>query len=287
MSAGVFAVSRGIFDHEMFAKEPFTEREAWIWLIGEAAWKAHRARAGRALVQLERGQIAHSIRFMADAWSWHRSRVERFLGRLKTETMIETQTVSGISVVTICKYDEYQRVSLPTKTETETASETLPRQSRDRLEDRENIKLNIGPKPAEALMRRLKAAYPKRNHPHPWSKATPVFERQIRDGANPDDIVRAAEIYAAKVRAEGKEGTEFVKQITSFASYWRDVIADQSPARADGWPLGWSREACRSQFMNHQWPTGIGCPAPGLPGCKVPESIQAEWIHERDTRKVA
>ncbi len=34
---GVFAVDRGIWDHPMFACEPFTEREAWQWLIAEAA----------------------------------------------------------------------------------------------------------------------------------------------------------------------------------------------------------------------------------------------------------
>lgn len=142
---------------------------------------------------------------------------------------------------------------------------------------------------AEALIERLKTAYPKRIHPHPWSKALKLFETQLRDGADPNEIIRAAEIYAAKVRREGKEGTEFVKQITSFAGYWRDVIADQAPvvAREPGWPLGWPRDVCRKQFLSGQWPLGIGCPAPGEPGCKVPESIQAEWIHERDTRKVA
>jgi hypothetical protein len=34
MSArSVFAVDRGIFDHPMFEPEPFTEREAWLWLL--------------------------------------------------------------------------------------------------------------------------------------------------------------------------------------------------------------------------------------------------------------
>ena len=34
---GVFALDRGIFDHLAFADEAFTEREAWAWLIAEAA----------------------------------------------------------------------------------------------------------------------------------------------------------------------------------------------------------------------------------------------------------
>jgi hypothetical protein len=81
---GVFAVDRGIWDHPMFADEPFTEREAWSWLIGEASFKARARNIGGKIVQLERGQLAASVRFMAERWKWSKSRVDRFLKRLKT-----------------------------------------------------------------------------------------------------------------------------------------------------------------------------------------------------------
>src|SRR5689334_10600758 len=108
---GVFAVDRGVFDHDCFADEPFTEREAWMWLIGEAAWKPRGRRIGAVNVSLERGQLAASVRFLADRWRWSKSAVARFLGRLKNRDMIETASGTGISIITICKYDEYQRVS--------------------------------------------------------------------------------------------------------------------------------------------------------------------------------
>ncbi|MER9206857.1 hypothetical protein [Mesorhizobium sp. M0771] len=66
MTSGVFAVSRDIFEHHFFAAEPFTEREAWVWLIREAAWKARRVRVKDGMVALKRGQLASSVRFMAD-----------------------------------------------------------------------------------------------------------------------------------------------------------------------------------------------------------------------------
>lgn len=143
MSGGVFAVSRAVFDHELFADETFTEREAWIWLIREAAWKDRRIRVGDRMVNLKRGQCGCSVRFMAERWRWHRSKVERFLKRLKSETMIETASDQGILVITVCKYNEYQRVSLPDETPTETPSETSARQSRDKQEDRGNTGENI------------------------------------------------------------------------------------------------------------------------------------------------
>jgi hypothetical protein len=44
MADGTFNVARGVFDHPVFAPEPFTEREAWLWLIAEAQWKPVRKR---------------------------------------------------------------------------------------------------------------------------------------------------------------------------------------------------------------------------------------------------
>lgn len=139
MSSGVFAVSRDIFEHRFFAGEPFTEREAWVWLIREAAWKARRVRVKDGMVSLKRGQLATSVRFMADRWQWHRSSVDRFLKRLKTETMISISVETGQSVITICNYDTYQRVSLPSETAGETPAETTARRPRDKQEDSKGI----------------------------------------------------------------------------------------------------------------------------------------------------
>lgn len=141
MGINVFAVARSIWDHKFFEDDKvFSERLAWIWLLSEAVWRPTRTRVGNLMVDLDRGQIAHSVRFMADKWGWHRSKVERFLNRLKTESMIETDARQGVSVITICKYSEYQKVGLPGKTPSETPDETEPRQSRDREETGETVK---------------------------------------------------------------------------------------------------------------------------------------------------
>lgn len=132
-TCGVFAVDRGVFDHPVFADEAFSEREAWLYLVSEAAWKPHRRRVGKFICDLQRGQLAASIRFLADRWRWDRSKVHRFLLRLKREGMIETAYETGLNVISICNYNTYQRVSLPTETATETAS----RQHRDKLEYKE------------------------------------------------------------------------------------------------------------------------------------------------------
>lgn len=141
---GVIAIDRGVFDHDCFADEPFTEREAWMWLIAEAAWRPRARRIGRVALDLRRGQLAASLRFMAERWGWNKDRVDRFLERLKNRDMIETQTATGISVITICNYSTYQRVSLPDETAAATQTETATRQQRDKREDIKNIEEESG-----------------------------------------------------------------------------------------------------------------------------------------------
>jgi hypothetical protein len=115
---GVFAISRKLFDPRdpFFGGEPFSRREAWQWLIAEAAYKprAVRVTVGRAasMVQLERGQLSHSRAFMQGIWGWSERTLRTFLDHLERDGRIERgegqQKGLHQCVITICKYDEYQ-----------------------------------------------------------------------------------------------------------------------------------------------------------------------------------
>lgn len=105
---GFFTVHRDVFDHPMFKPEKFCERAAWLWLLREAQWTAGKVRVGRAVVSLERGQLAHSRRFIARAWGWDESAVRRVLARWKKYGAIDPQTTHEATIITICNYDEYQ-----------------------------------------------------------------------------------------------------------------------------------------------------------------------------------
>lgn len=131
---GLYTISRAVFDHPAFKQEPFTEREAWVWLIGEAQWKNNRKRINGQIVELERGQLSHSIRFLSIRWDWSISRVNRFLKRLKTETMIETENETGQNVITICNYETYQDFNKYRETVSETVFETRPEHDRHKEE---------------------------------------------------------------------------------------------------------------------------------------------------------
>lgn len=106
--SGTVNVSRTLWDDEAFASEAFSEREAWVWMICEASWKPRKKRVGDFIISLERGQLAASVRFMADAFGWHRNKAHRFIQRLAKLDMITVETGTGVNVITICKYDKYQ-----------------------------------------------------------------------------------------------------------------------------------------------------------------------------------
>lgn len=144
---GVFAVDRGIWDHPMFAAEPFTEREAWLWLVGAAAWKPTRIRTSRGMTVIERGQLIHSERFLANRWKWSKSRVHRYLLLLKIEAMADHQTDHETNRITICNYEKYA-FDGTTKRTTDT-SEIGPPADRERTKE-EELKEKKEDKTAEA-----------------------------------------------------------------------------------------------------------------------------------------
>ncbi|WP_395448686.1 hypothetical protein ACHMW7_28425 [Aminobacter sp. UC22_36] len=136
----MFAVSRRLFDHPFFANEPFTEREAWVWLLADAAWKPRQVRGRHGVVELQRGQLAHSTRFMAAKWQWSEARVRRFLKRLKSDAMIDAQGDAQTTRITICKYNEYQKVSLPSDADNDAPSDgrsTRARRKEENIQSRE------------------------------------------------------------------------------------------------------------------------------------------------------
>jgi hypothetical protein len=135
MSSGKFFVARSIWDHLEFAPAPFSEREAWLWMLSEAAWRPCQIRSGTVVIDLDRAQLSHSLRFMADRWSWKKDRVRRFLTRLEKRDMIATRNATGGAtgqlLITICNYDKYQADPERSATADATAREPDSRQQRD------------------------------------------------------------------------------------------------------------------------------------------------------------
>lgn len=105
---GTVKIARALWDDPTFRDSEMSQREAWIWLIAEASWKPRTKRIGTKEIKLVRAQLAASTRFLAAAWMWSEPKVRRYLDMLEERRMITRAIDAGITVVTICKYDDYQ-----------------------------------------------------------------------------------------------------------------------------------------------------------------------------------
>lgn len=127
--AGYVRIYRSLLGHAAFRND--AEAMAFGWMIARAAWKPARVRYKGHVVSLDRGQLAISVRDFAAAMDRDKAWIERLLARLRRETMIETASETGVNVVTICKYNDYQAEPERRETPAETLPDTRARQAQD------------------------------------------------------------------------------------------------------------------------------------------------------------
>jgi DNA replication protein DnaD len=84
------------------------EAGMWSWICDSAAWKKTRVRFNGIMIELERGELATSIRFMASGFGIGEQLTRTFLQNLEKEGMINTRPTHWGTVITICNYDKYQ-----------------------------------------------------------------------------------------------------------------------------------------------------------------------------------
>lgn len=112
-----FAINRRIFraDHPLWKGQEFSQREAWIWIIAEAAYRNTTLRLFNRAIPVKRGQLAVSLRHLATTWRWSKSKAYRYVQRLREAGMIAYTRPSKDAlaplVITVLKYDEYQRAA--------------------------------------------------------------------------------------------------------------------------------------------------------------------------------
>lgn len=235
MSGGTFAVARNIWSHAAFKRETMTEREAWMWLLSEASWKPRVTRVGDLVVPLDRGQLAVSSRFAAKAWGWTDSKVRRFVTRLQKLEMISLKTDAGVSVITICNYDDYQGGGAAND-----AGPTQDRRRTDANENKDEIKKKEGeeelqaspapsaPSPANDLahaVTRYNAAAEQAGWPQ-VQKLSPSRSKQLRARLNDCDGVEGWEVALRKAFDSDFCRGRTAKPWTGFSFDWLTKAAN-------------------------------------------------------------
>lgn len=146
---GYVLIHRKLFKNPTFRTE--FEAMAFAWLVTKASWRDVQVRYKERAITLRRGQLAVSYRDMATKLDRNRQWVDRFMARLTLAGIIETDSGTGVTVVTIRNYDVYQR---PWDT-AGTPGETPPGQDRDTTgtQNNEGNKWNEGNKEKKDIAR--------------------------------------------------------------------------------------------------------------------------------------
>jgi hypothetical protein len=284
---GVFAVSREVFDHPLFKKEPFTECQAWIWLLAQAAWKPRRVRTvnGRAVEMLEigRGQLSCSRYFMQTAWHWpSEKRVRTFLKRLEMDAMIAVQTDALQTVVTICKYDLYQfsKDTEDTHTDAQTDATWTHKGPESKKEINKKKRNTRSRAENSSQFEQWYSTYPKKVD---RKDAERCFNRLMAAGEMSfDDLMAATARYAA---AKAGVDPKYIKAPAVWINKGSYLDEASSAPGAAGTmiegptrdPRTFSDDDWRSYLKRwnekQEWSASYWGPKPGEPNCLVPSHL--------------
>lgn len=113
MNQGWVKFPRGWMDNPLFEDEPFSEREAWAWLMEQAAYKARAItlKNGKEF-ELQRGELLTSLRTLATEWGWASTkRVRTFLRKLNQHSVLTVILAQpGTHTQTHIRLDNYNRI---------------------------------------------------------------------------------------------------------------------------------------------------------------------------------
>ena len=226
MDEGFLRLSRRFFSNEMWkvARE-FSECEAWLDLIQsarfEATDKAYSELIGGREISYTRGQYPASISFLMKRWQWSEKKVRYFLAKLKKRGMITTCNKQGMTVITLCKYDEYN----PYK--------DIPKGIDKDIENNKEIReLNnaLGELRAElrAVVEKMGQAKGdnKKKDEEDNTKESPYGDK--KNAAKAATLSRKESFYQSLVPFVGKYQKEMIR---SFFDYWSELNKSETKMR--------------------------------------------------------
>lgn len=118
MKTGYFIMlDRGILDHWVWTKKPFSEGQAWIDLILLANYEDKKTSYKGEIITCKRGDVNYSISWLADRWKWSRKRTRNFLNVLENDGMVTVNATTNRTTITLVNYDDFnKRVSTKVST---------------------------------------------------------------------------------------------------------------------------------------------------------------------------
>lgn len=123
MAKGWIKLHRKIQECDLWiSDEPFDCRSAWIDLLLSANHEDKSMLFDGHLISIGRGQLITSVRKLSVKWNWGKDKTLKFLNLLQELQMLEKNSDSRRTLLTIVNYDNYQIKDTDEQTLTQTVS---------------------------------------------------------------------------------------------------------------------------------------------------------------------
>lgn len=136
-------LNRSIMDHWLWTfGEIFSRGQAFIDLLLMAAYADHPVMSQGKKIDLKRGSMVTSIRYLSDRWRWSKDKTMHFLNDLAADGTIKKVSDTKRTVLTIVNYDKYQGFVTSERTQNghkTDAERTQNGQTKERKESKRNI----------------------------------------------------------------------------------------------------------------------------------------------------
>ena len=224
-SGGWIKLFRAIWDWRyspLATKRPFTQLEAWIWLISKASYQDHVV----GEVAVKRGQVLTSIEQLSEIWRRDRKTVRRWVKNMQKNEEVRSERGRSWSLITICGYDEYQGDGTPNGTPKGTSYGTpdgTPKgtQSRSKEIKKEKKDKNIQsgkPDRVDVIPYQIIIEHLNRATGQNYRSTTETTRKHIR--ARWDEGFREADFFHVHlVKAEKWLGTDYEKFLRPITLY--------------------------------------------------------------------
>ena len=136
-------LNRSITDHWLWnSGEKFSRGQAFIDLLLLAAYADHTVMSQGKKIELQRGSIITSVRYLADRWQWSKDKTMHFLNDLEADGTIKKVSDTKRTVLTIVNYEKYQGVGGSDRTQNGRRTDTDRTQNGQTKESKESKRNN-------------------------------------------------------------------------------------------------------------------------------------------------
>lgn len=131
-------LNRSIMEHWLWSGETFSRGQAFIDLLLLAAYADHKVMSQGRMIDVKRGSMITSVRYLAGRWGWSKDKTLKFLNDLESDGIIIKESDTKRTVLTIVNYGKYQNLQYNEQTQNGRKTDTERTQNGQTKESKES-----------------------------------------------------------------------------------------------------------------------------------------------------